>query len=124
MENYDKDILGILDDTEPNENGEVWKANNVGDKLGGVCLNRRQVKSEFGDHLCTVLDIQSSLDGKIYTVWADTMLERLIQQYDVQKGDHVALRSEGKKMGKKGRYYNAWTFVCKKATVIQPEGNG
>ncbi len=118
-----RDILGILDHTEPNEGGEIWKANDVGDKLGGVCLNRRQVKSDYGDYLCTLLDIKSATDGKIYTVWADTMLERLIQQYDVQKGDHVALRFEGKKKGKKGREYNAWTLVCEKDVDMPPEDN-
>jgi len=117
----DKDILGILDDTEPDGHGEIWKASNVGDKLGGVCLNRRQVKSDYGDYLCTLLDVKSAIDGEIYTVWADTMLERLIQQNDVERGDHVALRFEGKKMGKKGRDYNAWTLVCKKATDKPPE---
>ena len=121
---YHKDILEILDDTEPNEGGEIWKANDVGDKLGGVCLNRRQEKSDFGDYLCTLLDIKSAIDGKIYTVWADTMMERLIQQNDVQRGDHVAIRFEGKKKGKKGRDYNAWTLVCKKANDMPPENNG
>jgi len=117
-------ILNLLDETEPLQNGEIWKANSVGDKLGGVCVNRRQVKSEFADRMCTVLDIKSAIDGKDYTVWADTMLERLIQQKNVQPGDHVALRFEGKKKGKRGREYNSWTLVCQKGSAVLSVNNG
>ena len=97
-------------------NGNVWKPETEGDLIAGVAVSDlRTVDTKFGPRV--VIDVRSVEDGKIYTIWASTVIENELNRQAVRVGDEVGIKF----LGQKKNYKDFVVHVEKKNTEPMKE---
>ena len=96
--------------------GNIWKYEKEGDLIAGVAVSDlRTVDTKFGRRV--VIDIRSEEDGKIYTIWASTVIENELNRQAVRVGDEVGIKF----LGQKKNYKDFVVHVEKKNTEPMKE---
>lgn len=102
------DLVAGLDQTP--DDAPFWKAEKAGDQIAGTVTSISSTTSEYTTDDIPVIYLETEGGGVQSVTAFHTTLRKDLQKFNVQVGDLVAIRYEGKKDTKDGkRSFHAYT---------------